>query len=249
LKFCLKILLFVSLIFAGQILLGKDNVRNEFIYHVKKSDAILEIDGIWEKPAWRQAKTIRLKNFLGDIPTSRSRVKARVIYDENNIYVIFMVKERDVRCTERGYNGKVWEDSCVEFFFSPDSANPTQYFNLEVNCCKSILFRYNIIPRKEFQNIPEEDIKKIEVANTLSGTINSRNSRKKVKWTVEYRIPFVVLQKYSTITQPQKGTKWKANFYKIAEKSAYPHYMSWAMVSNAIVDFHTPQYFGNLYFD
>ena len=52
------------------------------------------------------------------------------MYDNENLYVIFRVKERFIRCTEQNYNEPVDEESSVEIFFSPDPAFRERYFNL-----------------------------------------------------------------------------------------------------------------------
>jgi vancomycin resistance protein YoaR len=70
-----------------------------------------------------------------------------------------------------------------------------------------------------------------------------------VTWTLEYRIPLEVLEKYAPVTRPDKGVRWKANFYKIAENSTNPHYITWSEVENDKPNFHLPQFFGTLVFN
>ncbi|MDR2887465.1 MAG: hypothetical protein LBV26_05635, partial [Bacteroidales bacterium] len=60
--------------------------------------------------------------------------------------------------------------------------------------------------------------------------------------------PIALLQKYSAITAPEKGVEWKANFYKIAENTSNPHYITWAKVDRPRPDWHVPEYFGRLIF-
>ncbi len=52
-----------------------------------------------------------------------------------------------------------------------------------------------------------------------------------------------VFEKYAGPAYPEPGVIWKANFYKIAENSSNPHYITWSIVDNPVHDFHLPQFF------
>jgi hypothetical protein len=208
----------------------KPDVKKETSYNVERLSQIMVIDANWDKPQWQNTKALEISNYMGTIPEFQPQVKAKMMYDEENIYVIFQVKDRYVRCLTTEYNGPVYKDSAVEFFFSPDSSQPLLYFNLETNCGGTALMQYNLVPRKESTAIDTNDIKLIEMAHSLP------------------RIPLAMLEKYSLITHPEKGIIWRANFYKIAENNSNPHYITWAVVDNSYPDFHLPKYFGKLLF-
>jgi hypothetical protein len=153
-----------------------------------------------------------------------------------------------VRCITNEINGPVWEDACVEFFFSPDTSYPRRYFNLEINCGGTPLMHYNTIPGEDIRILEPGDIEKIEIAHSLPRKIDPEITEP-VSWTVEYRIPLLMLEKYSAITPPGPGITWKGNFYKCAENSSNPHFMTWSFVDNPEPDFHLPQFFGELRFN
>jgi len=92
-----------------------------------------------------------------------------------------------------------------------------------------------------------EDIKKIEIAHSLPQIVDPEITEP-VTWTLEYRIPLVMLEKYSNVTRPKQGVVWKANFYKIAEKTSNPHYITWSVIENDKPNFHLPKFFGTLKF-
>jgi hypothetical protein len=69
-----------------------------------------------------------------------------------------------------------------------------------------------------------------------------------ITWTIEYRIPLSMLEKFSEVTRPKPGVVWKANFYKTASQSSNPHYITWSVVDNPVPNFHLPQFFGTLEF-
>ncbi len=222
-------------------------MENLPVYSVVRLDGTLIINGNWYKQGWQHIEALELNYFMGEIPKFQPVVKAKLMYDANNIYAIFQVEDRYVRCVTHKTNGPVWEDSCVEFFFSPDTYSPLKYFNLETNCGGTALMFYNLIPRKDYKTLDPEDIHQIEIAHTLPKVIDNEITEP-LSWTIEYRIPLELLKKYAKVSQPEKGVTWMANFYKIADKTSNTHYLTWSFVDQAEPDFHLPAYFGKLIF-
>jgi Carbohydrate-binding family 9 len=217
------------------------------IYDVTRLGGRMTIDGNWNKPGWQNIKPLELANYMGAIPAFRPVVHAKMMYDDENLYVIFHVEDRFVRCVTNMPNGPVWEDSCVEFFFSPDIYLPEKYFNLEINCGGTPLMHYNIVPRMVIIEVSVENLNKIEIAHSLPDLVDPE-IKEPVIWIVEYKIPVSILKKYSAVTSPGPGVEWKANFYKCAEKNSNPHFITWSVVKNDKPDFHLPQFFGLLKF-
>jgi hypothetical protein len=222
-------------------------VKNASVYEVARLVQSMEIDGDWNKPQWQQSKAVMAGNYMGSRPKFRPTAQAKMMYNDENLYVIFHVRDRYVRCITKDINGPVWEDACVEFFFSPDNNFPERYFNLEINCGGTPLMHYNIIPGIDITMLEVSDIEMIEIAHSLPRIIDPEITEP-VIWTIEYRIPLVLIEKYSKITRPKPGINWKGNFYKIAENSSNPHYLTWSFVDNPEPDFHLPQFFGLLRF-
>lgn len=219
----------------------------QHIYNISKLEKSICIDANWDKPQWQKAETIEINNYMGELPVFRPLTEARLLYDDDNIYVIFKVYDKYVRCKNSQVNDTVWEDSCVEFFFSPDTDFPERYFNLEVNCGGTALMQYNIVPRDYFIKVDPVDISRIDIAHSLPEIVDPEITDE-ITWTIEYKIPVNILGKYSGITLPEKGITWKANFYKIAVNSTNPHYIAWSPVANEKPDFHLPEYFGSIKF-
>ncbi|MCK9412609.1 MAG: carbohydrate-binding family 9-like protein [Prolixibacteraceae bacterium] len=218
------------------------------VYSVNKATQAFNLNGKWDDPQWRKCKVLEINSLVGKDPKFRPLAEAKVMYNEEGILVIFRVKDRFVRCVTHEVNGPVWDDSCVEFFFSPDQNSPDKYFNLEVNCGGTALMHYNTVPRKEFKVIQSEDVQRIEIAHSLPKITDPENPDP-VTWTIAYVIPFSLLEKYAHVTRPKKGVSWRANFYKIADKTSNQHYISWSPIENGVVDYHQPQFFGVLKFE
>jgi len=93
--------------------------------------------------------------------------EAMLKYDDNYIYVIFKVKDQYVRAVAKEINGKVWQDSCVEFFFTPGPDTLRGYFNLEVNCKGIFLFEYHTNNGSKAGFVDNKDYSKILVSHSL----------------------------------------------------------------------------------
>jgi len=211
------------------------------VYEVKRSGSPIPIDARWDKKAWKKANTAVISNFIREVPVFRPVTEVKMRYDAENIYVIFRVHDRYVRCVTNKINGPVWKDAAVELFFCPDTSKPNQYFNLEINCGGTALLGFRA-------NKPtEEDIRSIVIAHSLPEIVDPEITDP-VVWTLEYKLPLAMLEKYADITRPAKGVRWKANFCKIAENNSNPHHMTWSPINAPKPNFHMPQFFGTLIF-
>lgn len=217
------------------------------VYKVTKLKKPLKIDANWDKPEWKNAGIIKVEKYMGTIPDFKPVVEAKMMYDQDNVYVIFRVKDRFVRSLVQEYNGNVSGDSCVEFFFAPDSDLPLKYFNLEINAGGTPLIFYVSNPWTEFVKLESSEIKEIEIAHSLPSKVDPEITEP-VTWTIEYRIPLSMLGKFSNVTRPVPGVVWKANFYKTGSQTSNPNYITWNFVDNPKPNFHLPQFFGTLIF-
>jgi hypothetical protein len=92
------------------------------------------------------------------------------------------------------------------------------------------------------------DIKEIEIAHSLPELVPDEITDS-VTWTLEYKIPLALLEKYANVSRPAPGVTWMANFYKCASNNSNPHYYTWSPVTNPTPNFHLPAFFGTLTFD
>jgi len=209
------------------------------VKHVKKP---IPIDGNWNKQEWRKIKAVEIGNFIRTVPAFHPKTEVKMTYDAENIYVIFRVHDRYVRCINTEVNGRVWEDAAVELFFCPDTSSMDRYFNLEINCGGTALLGYR------HKKPVEADINRIEIAHSLPQKVDPEITSP-VVWTLEYRVPLAMLESYAPVVRPAKGVRWRANFCKIAENSSNPHYMTWSPIDAPDPSFHMPAFFGSLQFE
>ena len=243
----LSVIVFLVFLYSNGVIAQQKDLAEDnktYVYNITRLEQPIKIDGNWDKPQWQNIKAIEISNFIRVNPKFRPSVMVKVMYDDENIYVIFNVQDRYVRSVTTDINGRVWEDSAVEFFFSPDTSLPENFFNLEINCGGTPKLGYQSTPR----NRPEvSDVKKIEIGHSLPQIVDPEITEP-VTWIIECRIPLIMLEKYSNVTRPKQGVLWRANFYKIAETTSNTHYSSWSVIDHPEPHFHRPQYFGTLKF-
>ncbi len=221
--------------------------QERIVYQVNKLTEPMAVDGNWNKVQWQKVEPLEINNYMGERPRHLPKAQAKLLYDDKNIYVIFRVEDQYVRAVARETHGPVWEDSCVEFFFTPDGNVENGYFNLEANCGGTILFhcKNNSNQKDEFVKI--SDCEQMKIAHSLPKIVDPEITDP-ITWTLEYRLPFEVIEKYWPITKPVPGNIWRANFYKCADKTSHPHWLTWSVVDFPKPKFHLPEFFGVLEF-
>ena len=203
----------------------------------------------WTDPLWRDVAAIRLTHFMGSRPKHFPVVQAKLLYDDVSVHVIFRVQDQFVVSRARCDQDSVCVDSCVEFFFSPDDEVDAGYFNLEMNCGGTILFHYMSEPRTGTKVISREHLSSIARVHSLPKLIECE-MKEPIEWQVGYRLPTDMLSHYypTVVRKPAPGVRWRANFFKCADESSHPHWLTWTQVDSPTPDFHRPNDFGTLNF-
>jgi hypothetical protein len=225
---------------------AKDDTK-KYVYKIKPVSEPISINSDWNKKVWNDTEAVRLINYMGDKPTHFPDTQAKVRCDDKNIYVIFRVKDQYVRAVAKEIHGRVWEDSCVEFFFTPGPDISRGYFNMETNCKGIFGLGYTKNSAGDRAQVETEDCKKITISHSLQKDAEIEITEP-VTWTIEYCIPISLLEKYMKVDKPGKGVQWRANFYKCGDKTSHLHWLTWAPVINPTPKFHLPEYFGWLEF-
>lgn len=141
-------------------------------------------------------------------------------------------KEQRIACRKRDEN--IWEDSCLEFFFSPN--DKVGYINTEMNPCGAYLTQIG----KEREN--RRFLKEI---TTLS--LEVKGYTDKYGWGVELFIPCKVIEKAFEIPFSAEAGTYHGNFYKCGDKTKRPHFGSFSpMRSMLTLGFHDPEYFATI---
>ena len=201
----------------------------------------------WDKPPWREIPAEPLRNHMGAKPDHFPGTAVKIAYDQRAVYVIFRVEDRYVRSVAARHQDSVCKDSCVEFFFTPGSDLSTGYFNLEMNCGGTLLFHFHPGGAKGGTEIPGSDCDRIAKVHSLPRIIDPE-IREPVTWTVGYTLPIALLSRYCPVSVPGPKVLWRANFYKCADNTSHPHWLTWSPVDCPKPNFHLPESFGTLKF-
>lgn len=165
--------------------------------------------------------------------------RVKIARSTDSLFLHFKVVEKDIQALYANDHDPVWQDSCVEFFCKlPEQKS---YFNFEFNCIGTCLATKrdsrtdNIIP------FNKEQMASIKRYASLGSTpFESKSGVFEWKLTVE--IPLFLIG----VVPGLLPDKLKANFYKCADESLVPHYLSWSLIATPDPDFHCPEYFGEL---
>lgn len=128
-------------------------------------------------------------------------------------------------------DSSVWEDSCLECFFSFDGLN---YVNLEANANSALRASYGP-DRHDREFLKDMDIP----MPTVQATEIEEG------WELVLSIPLEMVEKLWGI-EACSGTWFRANFYSCGDATPLPHYASWSPVETESPDFHRPEYFGKI---
>lgn len=216
---------------------------------IRRAAEPITIDAEWDKPAWNMVEPITLNLVMGQEPAHKPLTQVKLAWDDDFVYVIFRVEDHYVRAVATEHQQMVCQDSCVEFFFTPGNDISKGYFNLEVNCIGTMLMYHQIARGQNRQVVDVADLQSIQVATSLlKGQLIDPEIHRSTIWTVEYAVPLQMLARYAPVSTPENGTVWRANFYKCADKTSRPHWLTWSKIPLPNPDFHQPSYFGSLEF-
>lgn len=202
----------------------------------------------WDGFPWKNMPALLIRNHMGKKPAHFPEAAVKIAHDRRAVYVMFRVEDRYVRATAAAHQDNVYKDSCVEFFFTPGSEVSEGYFNLEMNCGGTMLFHFQEQPGINKIVIPEAECTTIEGMHSLPCIVDPE-IREPVTWTVAYTVPISLLEKYCRVMPPGPQTAWRVNFYKCADDTSHPHWLTWSPVDLPYPNFHHPRSFGILTFE
>lgn len=217
-------------------------------YVIHKTRTKPSFQGAWESPIWQKAETLRVDQFHPQSSSHHPQTRAKVLYDDDNLYVLFRVDDQYVRAVHTRYQSLVCQDSCVEFFVRPDPQKG--YVNFEINCIGTMLLYYIEDPTRtatafeKYTPVPKVLTQKMTMFHSIPEEVEEEITIP-ITWYLEYSIPFTLLEVYLGPLQRTPGTAWAGNFFKCADHSSHPHWGCWSAIGEAL-NFHQPKYFGTL---
>jgi hypothetical protein len=158
----------------------------------------------------------------------------------NMLYLHYFVRGLSLRAMAAQDGQYVHPDSCVEFFMR--AAHSMRYTNFEFNCIGTCLAargdnRHDRMPftAEEYAMIKRHS------------TINHEAFAEKhgiYQWELTAAIPFELMG----MEAARLPEKFYGNFYKCADQTSHPHYVTWNPIPLPSPDYHCPMHFGEIYF-
>jgi len=215
---------------------------NTMEYTIRKTTQVPELTGNWDDTIWNQAETLKITSFHPQGSDHKPDVCVRSLYDAQNIYVHFKVRDQYIRSVTTRTQGPVCQDSCVEFFFTPKPGGG--YLNLEANCGGTFLCSY-AEPAKSIPIDPQW-LAQIRCYHSMPKTVEPEITTP-CEWRLAYALPLALIEAYTGPLGRLAGQTWKANYYKCGDKTSHPHWGFWAPIGEKL-SFHQPEKFAPIHF-
>ena len=162
----------------------------------------------------------------------RPEARAYAAWNEKGLHLLLCAWERMVSAETTAFNGPVYRDSCLEFFFGMEGSSA--YMNIEVNAAGCALIGFGT-DRERRACLPE-----------LPEGMDIRASRHEGGWwAVAYTVPSALIESLFGRV-PEAGMALRGNFY-CCDETLHPHFGSWSPIQSPEPDFHRPECFGRLY--
>jgi hypothetical protein len=169
-------------------------------------------------------------------------VELSIAYSDSEIFLKYYITEEYFKAEKTDTNQMVCEDSCVEFFVSPEDDGI--YYNMEFNGIGTCLLGTGKDRATSSRAKPEVISKIRRLSSEGSQPIKEKTG--KYAWSITIAIPFEVFFHHEI--EDLKGKIFRANFYKCGDKLTVPHYVTWNPVQTENPDYHQPKHFGLLKF-
>ena len=211
---------------------------------VKKSYEIKKFET--EEIRWDEVPVLNVHNLLWDKNGYAPVSMGQICYTEKGLHVKLTSYETEITGRFERMNEPVYTDSCMEFFFQINPETDKRYLNFETNCLGTLLLGLGA-EREEREQLNFDFRKELQMKSTV--TKENLGSYRGPYWTVEYTIPFAFLESIYGPLEIKPGKRIAANVYKCGDETKYEHYMSWNYVGNETPQFHSPEFFGDMFFE
>lgn len=228
------------------------------VYDCPRTPTAPALDGTLTDPAWEIAPwTTDFVDISGDGPAPRFRTRAKLMYDDQFLYVGGLLEEPHVWSTMREKNTKLFEENNFELFLDPDG-DGLNYYEFEINPLGTI---WELTLPKPYVDggvpVDPTNLPGLRTALHIDGTLNDPSDTD-TGWSVELAVPWADLASYNEgrATPPNPGDEWRMNLMRCE----WPHevvdgeYVKgaelsfWVWSPQYVVDMHRPDRWGVLRF-
>ncbi|MCG6957238.1 MAG: carbohydrate-binding family 9-like protein [Gemmatimonadetes bacterium] len=225
-----KAMTVVAVVLTGQPVRAPSESVREYV--AQRAAPAPVVDGKLDDAAWRGAPwTEPFVDIVGDArPAPRLLTRAKILWDDDYLYVGADLQEPDVWATLTQPDDTVWHDDDFEVFLDPDG-DGLAYYEMEINALGTILDLF--VPRP-YRAGGKADlswgVRGVRSAVAVRGTLNDPSDRD-AGWSVEFAIPWRglvppdVTEAGPASTRlpgasgagraPRPGDRWRVNFSRV----------------------------------
>ena len=237
----LKLLPFFLMVIAGftSAQTPGEIIRKDDVLHVKHTqDFVFTGDGSaasWNNTAWL---TLPQRSKAG----VEYQTQLKVLYSDSGIYCLYKCEDIKITATLKEDFLDIYNEDVVEAFFWTDETVPV-YFEYELSPLNYEL--PILVPNIKGDFFGWRPWHYEGNRKTRHATHISKNGEAVAAWTAEFFIPYVLLKPMKNVP-PQKGSRWRANFYRIDYDKDHGTWQ-WQLVQKET--FHDYERFGTIVFD
>jgi hypothetical protein len=210
-------------------------------YVVHHTSGPIQIDGLLAEAAWdRAARAGPFGRSLDGKPSTVQTV-ARLLWDEDHLYVAFQVEDPDVSTPFGRDDEPLYTSNVVEIFLNP-SGDLRRYDEIEL-APSNALFDASFTGRRQGMDLSWSS--RARHAVHVDGTLNDSRDVDR-GWTAELAIPFAALTGMPR-PRPQRGDRWRFNLYRLRQGPGRPG-EGQAYSPPMVGDFHNVDRFATLRF-
>lgn len=176
-----------------------------------------------------------------DNPNISYGTKIKLLYSDSGIYCLYSCEDKKITSTLKEDFADLWTEDVVEAFFWTDEKTLI-YFEYELSPTNYELpilvpnFHGDFLGWRPWHYEGNRKTKHTTHINKRDDAVDS--------WTAEFFIPYTLLKPMQNVP-PQKGTKWRANFYRIDHDNGDTEW-SWQLTRT---NFHDYERFGTIIFE
>jgi hypothetical protein len=205
------------------------------------------IDGDLADPAWEAiAWTDEFQLWKGG--PARTRTRAKLAWDDKNLYVAYDCQDRDLEGTMKKRDENLWEENEVVELFADAGNDQQEYLEFEVNplgAMVDLIIPYLDRPRT-VQGSKNWDSRGWRAATKANGTIGNPLDVD-TGWTCEMAVPLPDFLDAPN-QPPRPGDVWRINLYRVDQNGRQVEFQAWSPTLTETAQFHVPQRFGRLVF-
>ncbi|MDR1335201.1 MAG: hypothetical protein LBK22_00035 [Tannerella sp.] len=189
-------------------------------------------------------ETEALRQYIDTVNWTEYPYRPVAVFDiargGRELYLHYFVRGLSLRAVADRDGTFVHPDSCVEFFMRRE--NDLSYTNFEFNCIGTCYAARGTGRNGRIPFTPDEYRKIRRYATVQRESFPEKEGIH--AWELTVAIPFELMG----LDAAGLPERIRGNFYKCADGTANPHYVTWSPIDLPSPDYHCPEHFGEICF-